>query len=183
MALAASASLPVTRVLIVALLALAVSSPRAATAQCDLPLIAADDPSPSRWRQLGDELFARRRHREAIAAYERALQLGAGDQVEGAWRIARAYAHLGNRTQALRWLALAADRGFDVRDAVRQEPAFEPYRTDPRFSALTDAVAPRRPPARSALGPQHDRAAVVLAAEDRMPEGEEGRHRRANEDL
>ena len=154
--------------MIVALLAVAVVTPRAATAQRDEPLLlAADDVSAQRWRLLGETLFAADRHREAIAAFERAMQLGS-EPADASWRIARAYARYGNRKQALRWLEGARERGFDVRGAISQEPAFDEYRSDPRFSALTDAVPRRRPAARSAFRPEHDRAAVVLASEFRV---------------
>lgn len=111
------------RLVIASLLALAVATPRAAKAQGEADaLIAADDPSPQRWWRLGDALFNAQRHREAIAAFERALQLGAGEQADGAWRIARAYARSGNRKQALRWLARAVELGFDAREAISREP-------------------------------------------------------------
>lgn len=110
---------------IVILLALAVAAPRASIAQRDdVTLIAADDPSPERWWRLGDALFTARRHREAIAAFERALQLGANAQADGAWRIARSYARSGNRKQALRWFERAVELGFDAREAIREEPLF-----------------------------------------------------------
>jgi tetratricopeptide (TPR) repeat protein len=112
-----------------------------------------DDRTPQRWWELGHALFNARRHREAIGAYERALQLGAGDPAAGSWQIARAYAHRGNRRQALRWLARAVDLGFDGKEAIRQEPMFEQYRGDPRFSALADSSdAPRRSPRRVPTG-------------------------------
>lgn len=126
-----------SRLVVVALLALAVATPRVATAQRDQALLAADEPSAERWRLLGDTLFVAHRHREAIAAFERAAQLGA-DAADASWRIARAYARYGNRKQTLRWLAGAKARGFDVRAAIAQEPAFDEYRSDPRFSALTE---------------------------------------------
>jgi tetratricopeptide (TPR) repeat protein len=116
------------RLVIVGLLALAVATPRASSAQSDDDtLIAADDPSPQRWWQLGDALFAARRHREAIAAFERALQLGASEQADGAWRIARSYARSGDRKQAIRWLGRAVELGYDAREAVRQEPSFSAW--------------------------------------------------------
>ena len=108
---------------VVALFTLAVATPRASAAQGDdETLIAADDPSPQRWWRLGDALFRAERHREAIAAFERALQLGASEQADGAWRIARSYARSGNRKQALRWLERAVDLGLDPREALREEP-------------------------------------------------------------
>ena len=155
------------RLVIGALLALAVTAPRAAIAQHDEPLLAVEDTSAERWWVLGETLSAADRHRDAIAAFERAVQLG-GDASEASWRIARAYALCGNRKQALRWLASAMEQGFDVRGSLRREPAFDEYRGDPRFSALTDSVPRRRPVARSAFRPEHERSAVVFATEDRV---------------
>ncbi len=106
--------------------------------------VAADDRVPEHWWKLGAALFNANRHRESIAAYERALQLGAGEPMTGAWQIARAYAHRGNRTQALRWLARAVELGFDYREAMRREPLFEPYRDDPRFVELDDSTSAAR---------------------------------------
>jgi tetratricopeptide (TPR) repeat protein len=124
--------------------------------------LAVRDGDPRRWWALGHALYNDRRHRESIAAYERALQLGAGDPAIGAWQIARAYALEGNGKQALRWLQHAMSAGLDDREAIRSDPAFGPYRDDPRFSELVDG--PRSKPA-STLRPEHDRAATVLTAE------------------
>lgn len=155
------------RLVIGAVLALAVAAPQAAIAQHDEPLLAAEDMAAERWWALAETLSAADRHRDAIAAFERAVQLG-GDASEASWRIARAYARCGNRKQALRWLESAMERGFDVRGSIRREPAFDEYRGDPRFSALTDSVPHRRPAARSAFRPDHDRSAIVFATEDRV---------------
>jgi tetratricopeptide (TPR) repeat protein len=100
--------------------------------------LAMNDGAPRRWWALGHALFNDNRHRESIAAYERALQLGAGDPAFGAWQIARAYALEGNGKQALRWLGHAMSAGLDDREAIRREPAFEAYRDDARFNALMD---------------------------------------------
>jgi tetratricopeptide (TPR) repeat protein len=118
--------------------------------------------APRRWWALGHALFNDNRHRESIAAYERALQLGAGEPAIGAWQIARAYALEGNGKQALRWLQHAMSAGLDDREAIRGDPAFAPYRDDPRFSELVDR--PRSRPA-SSLRPEHERAAIVQTAE------------------
>jgi tetratricopeptide (TPR) repeat protein len=107
--------------------------------------LAVDDAAPRRWRALGHALFNANRHREAIAAYERALQLGVEDPATGAWQIARAYALDGNRKQALRWLGHAVASGFNDREAIRREPAFDRYRDDPRFSELTDGPGAASP--------------------------------------
>jgi tetratricopeptide (TPR) repeat protein len=104
--------------------------------------IATDDRTPEHWWKLGNALFNANRHRESIAVFERALQLGAGEPATGAWQISRAYAHRGNKSQALRWLARAVELGFDKREILLQEPLFEQYRDDPRFqrSCFTGAA-------------------------------------------
>jgi tetratricopeptide (TPR) repeat protein len=100
-----------------------------------------DDRTPEHWQKLGTALFNANRHRESIAAFERALQLGTVEPAAAAWQISRAYAHRGNRTQALRWLTQAVALGFDRREAVRREPLFGEYRTDPRFAGRGDAAS------------------------------------------
>jgi tetratricopeptide (TPR) repeat protein len=97
------------------------------------------------WSSRGRALYDSSRYRESIASYERALQLGVGRPEQGAWNIARGYARLGNRKQALRWLGHALDLGFTCREAIRQEPAFDDYRDDGKFIELMDASAYRRP--------------------------------------
>jgi tetratricopeptide (TPR) repeat protein len=99
------------------------------------------DPDPSdrgaeRWNSLGRALYDSSRYRESIASFERALQLRAGRPDEQAWSIARAYAHLGNRKQALRWLTHALEMGFPRRDAIDDEAAFDQFRDDARFQDI-----------------------------------------------
>jgi tetratricopeptide (TPR) repeat protein len=113
-------------------------------AQLFAGVLAADDDSRAyRW-ELALALFNARRHREAIAAFEHALQLGVGSPAVGAWHVARAYARRGNRKQALRWLSHATALGFDASQALRDEPSFEPYRNDPRFGARSDSIGRAR---------------------------------------
>jgi tetratricopeptide (TPR) repeat protein len=130
-----------------------------------------DGGAPQRWSALGDALFNEHRHRESIAAYERALQLGTAQPTTAAWQIARAYALDGNRKQALRWLGHAAAMGFDARQAIEREPAFARYRDDPRLSALREAPPttrrspPRFPASRARHAPvrEIERAQVAAA--------------------
>lgn len=90
------------------------------------------------WTSLGRALYDSSRYRESIASFERALQLRAGRPDEHAWNIARAYAHLGNRKQALRWLSHALEMGFPHRDAIDGEAAFDPYRRDARYRDILE---------------------------------------------
>jgi tetratricopeptide (TPR) repeat protein len=110
--------------------------------------VLADDASPAHRWELAQALFHAHRHREAIAAFEHAMQLGAGEPALGSWNIARSYLHQGNWKQALRWLGHAVEAGFDAREATTREPLFEQLRGDPRFSALTESAESRRPACR-----------------------------------
>jgi tetratricopeptide (TPR) repeat protein len=93
------------------------------------------------WTSRGRALYDSSRYRESIASFERALQLRAGRPDEQAWNIARAYAHLGNRKQALRWLAHALEMGFARRDAIEGDAAFDPYRGDARYERILENAA------------------------------------------
>jgi tetratricopeptide (TPR) repeat protein len=96
------------------------------------------DPMAEQWISLGRELYDSSRYRESIASFERALQLRAGRPDEHAWNIARAYAHLGNRKQALRWLSHALEMGFPRRDVIDGEAAFDRYRGDARYRDILE---------------------------------------------
>ena len=128
--------------LIVALLAVLASTPRAGLAQVQAltePNVATNlvrAESPEQWFALGHELYAASRYRESIGAFERGLQLRAHGAADGAWNVARAYAQLGNRKQALRWLTHARQLGFHNEQAIRDEPAFDKYRDDARFREI-----------------------------------------------
>ncbi len=109
---------------------------------------------------------------QSIATYELALGSRTGKPAEHAWNIARTYAQLGNRKQALRWLGHALDMGFTQRDTIRAEPAFAPYWDDERYQAIMDGRLSHGrgsvdPAARHARGftahPLHRLAAEVAA--------------------
>ena len=90
------------------------------------------------WTSRGRALYDSSRYRESIASFERALQLRAGRPEVQAWNIARAYAHLGNRKQALRWLSHALEMGFPYRDAIADEEAFDRYRGDASYEKILE---------------------------------------------
>ena len=97
-----------------------------------------EERAAEQWTSLGRALYDSSRYRESIASFERALQLRAGRPDEQAWNIARAYAHLGNRKQALRWLSHALEMGCSCRDAIRDEAAFDQYRGDARYEDILE---------------------------------------------
>lgn len=92
------------------------------------------------WLTMGDALTRAERHREAVAAYERAMQLDAGLTREGSWSVALSYARMGNHRQTVRWLEQALRAGVPVA-RVRREETFEPYRDDPRLRSATELPA------------------------------------------
>jgi tetratricopeptide (TPR) repeat protein len=127
--------------LIACLLVVLSFAPRAGFAQgpslAEMPAIdTLSAEAPERWIARGHELYAASRYRESIAAFERALQLRADAGADGAWNVSRAYAQLGNRKQALRWLTHARQLGFRNEQAIRNEQAFDKYRDDALFRAL-----------------------------------------------
>ena len=55
----------------------------------------------------GHDLYDAGRYKAAAASFERAMQAGVARPHEAAWNVARSYAKLGNRKQALRWAEIA----------------------------------------------------------------------------
>jgi tetratricopeptide (TPR) repeat protein len=96
------------------------------------------EPAADGWTSRGRALYDSKRYRESIASFERALQLRAGRPDEQAWHIARAYAHLGNRKQALRWLSHALEMGFSSFNAIESEAAFDQYRDDAKYQDILE---------------------------------------------
>jgi len=94
----------------------------------------ADDRVAEHWLAMGDALSAAARHREAVAAYQRAIQLDARLTREGTTSVARAYARMGDDRQAVRWLELALRAGMPP-EAVWSDDTFGAYRNDPRLRA------------------------------------------------
>ena len=86
------------------------------------------------WLARGHSLYAATRYREAVAAFERGLQLRVEGASTAAWNVARSYAQLGNRKQAMRWLTIARELGFRDERAIRDESAFDRFRGDPGLS-------------------------------------------------
>jgi cytochrome c-type biogenesis protein CcmH/NrfG len=91
-----------------------------------------DERVAEHWLMLGDALSGAERHREAVAAYQRAIQLDGRLTRDGTRSVARAYARLGDDRQAVRWIQLAFRAGVTP-EQVWSEDAFESYRNDPRL--------------------------------------------------
>ena len=78
------------------------------------------------------------RRREAEAAIAQSLELGRtfGHFHHTAYNIASAYAMLGEREQAIRWLQDAADNGFPCYPLYAGDKQLDGLRADPRFTAF-----------------------------------------------
>lgn len=146
LALAETAALPMRSIISAAVVvALVAGGPRVAGAQTRAaelwPSAMTAPPITSstaaeEWSSLAHEQYAASRYRESIASFERALQLRVGRPETAALHIARAYARLGNRKQAMRWLSHSVDLGYDDWRAIREDEAFAAYREDADFLAL-----------------------------------------------
>jgi Tfp pilus assembly protein PilF len=116
---------------------------------------------PGHWNEYGRALYNDGQYRESVAAFERAMQLGGASVATGSWNVARAYAQAGNGKQAYRWLARAFEEGFQPRELVREEPAFQRYRDLPRFRALADSIDRRAQPRGNGVVRRADAVAAV----------------------
>ena len=91
-----------------------------------------DDRNGLEWLTLGDVLLNAERHREAAAAYQRAIQVDGRLSERGTRGVARAYAQMGNDRQAVRWLEQALRIG--VRPAeLWSDESLRRYRDAPRL--------------------------------------------------
>ncbi|MEO6527263.1 MAG: tetratricopeptide repeat protein [Gemmatimonadaceae bacterium] len=82
------------------------------------------------WSSFATALTRAGRHREAVAAYLRAIQLDASTMREGTWSIARGYALMGNHKQASRWMELALQGGLAGHERQWSDPLFDRYRSE-----------------------------------------------------
>ncbi|HYN88579.1 MAG TPA: hypothetical protein VER55_08610 [Ardenticatenaceae bacterium] len=101
------------------------------------------------WARLGQARHRARQYRQAIPALERALHLGPfPDLVEydynhrwaPAYDIARCYAQLGEKEQALAWLRRALELGYRHRATIHQDEALQLLHDDERFRELAGSV-------------------------------------------
>ena len=97
-----------------------------------------DDRVAEHWTALGRALTGAGRHREAVAAYQRSIQLDAGQRRDATWRIARAYALMGHDKQALRWMELALREGLQGSEREWKDPLFDRFRGEVRIRRLMD---------------------------------------------
>jgi len=102
-----------------------------------------DGRSGADWFALGDVLLRAERHREAVAAYQRAIQADPRRSERGTRAVARAYALMGNDRQAVRWLEQAIELGARTEELWRDQ-SLRRYRDDVRLRSATRWQVERR---------------------------------------
>ncbi|HKR58443.1 MAG TPA: tetratricopeptide repeat protein, partial [Pyrinomonadaceae bacterium] len=88
------------------------------------------------WNQYADAAYGNKDYRRAIAAYEKALELGAGFPSNAAYNIACCYALLGEKEQAFKWLQKSFDMGFRNLAHSQTDSDLQILHDDPRFNKI-----------------------------------------------
>ena len=101
------------------------------------------DRNAAHWVEMGDVLLNAERPREAVAAYQRAIQLDARLTDRGTRAVARAYSWMGDDRQAVRWLEQALRLGARADELWRDE-SFRRYRDEPRLRGVIRRNVDRR---------------------------------------
>jgi tetratricopeptide (TPR) repeat protein len=99
-------------------------------------VVASNPVEGSFWAQLADACCRAQDERRAIAAYQQAVELGAGYPSEAAYRVACCHARLGERERALAWLETAFGMGYRDLEGARGDDDLQPLRDDARFREL-----------------------------------------------
>ncbi len=105
-----------------------------------------DDRIADHWIAMGDALSSAHRYREAVAAYQRSIQLDQRVTRESTQRVARAYALMGNDKQAVRWLEQSLRAGATPAELWGDE-LFERYRGEARLRRMVEEKVDVRVPA------------------------------------
>ena len=96
-----------------------------------------DERVADHWIAMGDALSGAQRYREAVAAYQRSIQLDPRTTRASTLRVARAFAMMGNDKQAVRWLEQALRSGTTPAELWSEE-LFARYRYEPRLQTLLE---------------------------------------------
>jgi len=86
--------------------------------------------------QLANSLYQEKDYRDAIPAYEKALELRAGFPSNMAYNIACSYALLGEKEKAMQWLERSFEMGFRNLEHARVDSDLVSLHGDPRFQRI-----------------------------------------------
>jgi hypothetical protein len=87
------------------------------------------------WQQYGFALHQLGRYDDAMGAFEKSIELGF-QPTSSMYNIACGQALLGNTNEALDWLQMAMDDGFEQQDLLATDSDLDSLRTDPRFDVI-----------------------------------------------
>lgn len=88
------------------------------------------------WEQFAQSLYRNKDYKQAIPAYQKALELGAGVPGNQAYNIACCYALLGDKESALNWLEKAFALGFRRLENAQTDSDLQTLHDNPRFLKL-----------------------------------------------
>jgi tetratricopeptide (TPR) repeat protein len=96
------------------------------------------------WLRLARSRYQLNDYRAAVEAFGRANEIGFGQLQQNDLAIARAYAKLGEKDNALTWLGKALnEQRFEFRPDLQEDEAFQGLRSDPTFQKLA-GLLPKR---------------------------------------
>jgi hypothetical protein len=104
-------------------------------------IVAANPVEGRHWERLAEACHRGGANERAIAATERALELGAGYPAEGHYRLACCHALRGDRDRALAALGKAFDLGYRHTERARADPDLAVLRDDARFRRIVALTA------------------------------------------
>jgi tetratricopeptide (TPR) repeat protein len=107
---------------------------------------------PSALYTLGLVLAKKKEQDQASAIFDR-LERVTPDKAYAPYGRAVAACAAGRSDEALKWLAVALDRGIEDAGAVERDDSFAAIRTLPKFAELIAAARTRAPPKKGSPGP------------------------------
>lgn len=122
------------------------------------------------WMKRGYDLHHSDRHDEAIAAFEKAIELGYRP-ASAMYNIACAHALRNDKENALRWLERAIEAGFSRQDHLLKDSDLDPLRSDPRFKALVERALERSSDRSKTTQRTRDRHAEALETYRQLRDG------------
>ena len=92
------------------------------------------------WERMGTAYYNAGDYRKSIAAYEKQIELGAGQPASAAYNIACNYALLGEKELAIKWLEKALAMKFPSLQHAQRDTDLQSLRSDVRFQNLVGIV-------------------------------------------
>lgn len=92
------------------------------------------------WNQLALSYFNAKDYRKSISAYEKQIELGYGLPANAAYKVACAYALLGEKEQAIKWLEKAFAMRFPDLPRAQTDADLESIRNDSRYRKLVGLI-------------------------------------------